>query len=208
MNLTIFVRFSLKKLLGYNNHVKRDVTHRERAPIAQFTAKVFEMANELSIEYKEEKRIIQSEPRISNQLWKKSAVWAKDTNIATIKINEDELEYVCYAPSSKWLESGKSFDLASVEKLKAMDWKSLNQYTQFGHFMFYEVVVAKDKEKWRVLSKCDCPDFFKNYVCKHSIGIALRRKIAVLPKTAIPTALSQNKKSGRPAKSVKALLVQ
>lgn len=99
------------------------------------------MANELSIEYKEEKRIIQSEPLISNQ-----PVWAKDTNITTIKINEDELKYVCYAPSSKWLESGKSFDLASVEKLKAMDWNSLNQYTQFGHCMFYDTSCKIQRE--------------------------------------------------------------
>lgn len=166
------------------------------------------MANELSNQYKDGKRILRDEPNISNELWKKSAIWAKDTNIPTIKVDENESELVFHAPSTKWLESGKEFDLKSIETLKEMDWKSFDQYKQFGHCMFYTVVISKDKEKWRINSKCDCPDFFHGYACKHSVGIALRREIAVLPKTAIPTALSQNKKSGRPAKSLKALLTR
>lgn len=183
--------------------MKRDITHRERAPLGQFTATVFEMANDLSNEYKDGKRAIRDEPIISNDLWKKSAIWAKDSNIPTIKVAENESQFTFYAPSTKWLDSGEEFDLESVEKLIGMDWKSLDQYKRFGH---YTVVIAKNKEKWNLESKCDCPAFYDGYACKHSIGIALRRKIAVLPKTAIPTALSQNKKSGRTAKSVKALL--
>lgn len=175
-------------------------------PLGQFTITVFEMAKELSTEYKEGKRSIKSEPIISTPLWKKAALWAKDTNIPTIKTHESLLELIFYAPSTKWLTSSKPFDLESVEKLLQMSWKSFEQYVQFGHGMFYTVRIAK--EKWHIDSQCDCPDFFKHYVCKHIVGIALRRKIAILPKTAITTVLSQNKKSGRPAKATKALLMQ
>ena len=177
-------------------------------PLGQFTQKVFEMANELSLEYKEEKESIQNEPTISTPLWKKSAIWAKDVKIQTVKLSETANELVYYAPSTKWLERGEVFELTSIEKLIEMRWKSFNQYTQHGHGMFYTVRVAKDKDKWHVDSQCDCPDFFKHNVCKHLVGIALRKKLAVLPKTAIPTLLTQNKKSGRPAKATKALLVQ
>lgn len=104
------------------------------------------MANELSIEYKNEIRVIRSEPIISNQLWKKSAVWAQDKSIPTIKINEDDTKFVCYAPSTRWLESGKPFNLESVENLKEMDWKSFDQYKKLGHCMFYRVSVPKDKK--------------------------------------------------------------
>lgn len=176
--------------------------------MGQFTATVFQMANELSIEYKDETRVMCEEPNISNILWKKSAIWAKDNKIPTIKVDENDSEFIFYAPSTKWLESGKEFDVEAVKEVMEMDWKSFDQYKQFGFSMFYTVCIAKDKETWKKYSKCDCPAFFAAYVCKHSVGIALRRKIAVLPRTTIPTLLSQNKKSGRPAKSVKALLIQ
>lgn len=168
-------------LLGYKSHVKRDITHRERVPLGQFTATAFEMANELSLQYKEEEKFINNEPIITTELWKKAAMWAKDSNIPTIKAYENGDEIGFYAPSTKWLESREPFALAAVEKLQAMVWKSFDQYIQFGHLKFYTVRIANDKEKWHLNSQCDCPDFFKHYVCKHSIGIALRRKIAILP---------------------------
>lgn len=166
------------------------------------------MANELSLEYKAELRSVKNEPTIPTALWKKSAIWAKNNSIPTIKTADDQFEYCFYAPSTKWLDSGETFDLDSVEKLRQMTWKSFDQYVQFGHGMFYTIRIAKDKEKWHVNSQCDCPEFFKHYVCKHLVGIALRRKIAILPKTAITTVLTENKKSGRPTKAAKALLVQ
>lgn len=177
-------------------------------PLGQFSEKVLEMAKEYSFEYKNDSRVIRTEPTISTLLWKKAAIWAKDCNIPTIKINENATEMWFYAPSTKWLESSKPFDMDSVDKLLTMEWKTFDQYVELGHCMFYTVKVAKSKEEWHLYSQCDCPDFFKQYVCKHSIGIALRRKIATLPKIAIPTVLGQNKKSGRPAKATKALLVQ
>lgn len=177
-------------------------------PFGQFSVTVMKMAKELSMEYIEEKRTIKHEPTITTPMWKVAAIWAQDNKIATLKISDDDSRMVFYAPSTKWLESGKPFDLPSVEKLQQIEWKTLDQYKEYGHCMFYEVNVAKSKEEWHLVSQCECPDFFKKSICKHIIGIALRRKIAILPKTAIPTALSQKKPSGRPAKSKKALLVQ
>lgn len=193
---------------GYNSHVKRNITLRERMPFAQFSAKVLEMAHEYSLEYKTETRCINNEPSVPRELWAKAAVWAKDKNIATIKRSENESEMFFFAPSTKWLDSGKTFDADEVVKIQEMAWKTFDQYAEFGHNIFYSVRISKDKEKWHLDSQCTCPDWHKNYMCKHTVGIALRRKIAILPANAIPTLLSQNRKPGRPAKSTKALLVQ
>lgn len=166
-------------------------------PFNQFSAKVLEMANEKSLEYKNEIRFIKTEPIISKTLWEKSAIWAKNTNIGTIKTSENTSEMSFFAPSTKWIESEKAFDIDEVEKLRQITWKTFDQYVEFGHCMFYTVKISKDKERWHLDSQCDCPDFFKHYVCKHTVGIALRRKIAILPKTAIPNILTQNRKAGR-----------
>lgn len=157
---------------------------------------------------KEGKREIENDPTITTAMWKSAAIWAQNTKIITVKLTENDTEAVFYVPSTKWLESEKPFDLNSVEKLVKMEWKSLDQYKEYGHCMFYKVKIAKSKEEWQLFSTCYCPNFFKHYTCKHTIGLALRSKITILPKTPIPTALSQKKPSGRPAKSKKALLVE
>lgn len=177
-------------------------------PFAQFSEKVLEMASDLSLEYRNETRLINNEPTVPRDLWVKSAIWAKNTKIATIKTSENESKMMFFAPSSKWVGSEKPFDSDAVEKLQQMTWKTFDQYVEFGHNMFYTVKISKEKEKWHLFSQCNCIDFFKNYMCKHTVGIALRRKIAILPATAIPTLLTKTRKAGRPAKAAKALLVQ
>ena len=177
-------------------------------PFAQFSEKVLEMTSDLSLEYKNETKCISNEPDVPRELWVKSAIWAKDSKIATIKMAENELEMSFFAPSSKWVESEKAFDLDAVKKLEQMAWLTFDQYVEFGHNLYYTVKVSKNKEKWHLFSQCTCPDFFKNYMCKHTVGIALRRKIAILPATAIPTLLTKTRKAGRPTKASKALLVE
>lgn len=167
-------------------------------PLGEFTVTVFEMANEQSVEYKDGKRVIKDAPIIATAQWKKAVLWAKNIGIPAIKKFSTAAAYGYYVPSTKYLELKEKteFDLQFMEQLQDMQWKIFDQYENNGYGMFYNVRVDKDKQKWTVNSECECVDFYKRSICKHIIGIALREKIAILPKIAITTVLTQNKKSG------------
>ena len=57
-------------------------------------------------------------------------------------------------------------------------------------------------------SKRNCPAFFKYYICKHAIGMAIRLKYRKLPLVAKTVPIDQERKRGRPEKVKPALLVQ
>lgn len=71
--------------------------------------------------------------------------------------------------------------------------------------------------KWRVdlphnidwmHGKCNCPAFYKNYMCKHIIGLAIRLKLANPPPEAKNVLIGQKRKRGRPSKAKPALIIQ
>ena len=57
--------------------------------------------------------------------------------------------------------------------------------------------------------KLVCPAFFKNYICKHAVGMAIRLKYCKPPPAAAKTVpIGEKRKRGTPAKAKLALLVQ
>lgn len=57
-------------------------------------------------------------------------------------------------------------------------------------------------------SKCNCPSFCKNYICKHVVDMAIRLKYYEPPPSAKTVPINQKRKRSRPAKAKLALLVQ
>ncbi len=57
-------------------------------------------------------------------------------------------------------------------------------------------------------SRCNCPAFMKNFVCKHMVGVALRLKLCKPPPAAMNVPIGEKRKRGRPARAKKALLTQ
>ena len=57
---------------------------------------------------------------------------------------------------------------------------------------------------------CDCPSFQKNFICKHSLGLAVNLKYVKVPENAKYdiTQIGQKPKRGRPPKATKALMIQ
>jgi uncharacterized Zn finger protein len=65
----------------------------------------------------------------------------------------------------------------------------------------------EDNADWKK-SKCNCPVFFKNYICKHIVGMAIRLKYCKPPPAAKTVPVGEKRKRGRPAKANPAILVQ
>lgn len=55
---------------------------------------------------------------------------------------------------------------------------------------------------------CTCPQFFKIYICKHILGLAIRLKLTTPPLEAKLIPIGLKRKRGRPTKSKPALILQ
>ena len=65
-------------------------------------------------------------------------------------------------------------------------------------------VVDFDKTNW-LNSTCNCPVFFKKYICKHICAIAISMSLYIPPPRAKATPFKKCRKRGRPAQVSTAL---
>ena len=84
-----------------------------------------------------------------------------------------------------------------------------NTFEQFRRRAFKDWIVQFPEEKDGDLSEgvCTCPHFFKNYVCKHILGVAIRSKKFKVPAEAKDVPIGLKRKRGRPKSARKARLV-
>lgn len=77
-------------------------------------------------------------------------------------------------------------------------------------YSIWEVDVASDIDSlnWQERIVCNCPYYNKNYVCKHSLALAVQLKLVSIPLNAKSLKIGQKAKRGRPQKAKKALLTQ
>lgn len=57
-------------------------------------------------------------------------------------------------------------------------------------------------------SRCNCPAYLKEYLCKHIIGLGMRFKLISVPPEAKSVPIGQKRKRGRPSKTKPALMLQ
>ena len=114
----------------------------------------------------------------------------------------------------QWVKSKKNYYIPSGEKylIKKEDiliYKNHNHATfeDFIESQFGIWVVQMKDDNWQD-AKCTCPHFFKNYSCKHSVGIAIRLKLYNPPPEAKNIQMHRKRKPGCPKKAQKALLIQ
>lgn len=78
-------------------------------------------------------------------------------------------------------------------------------------YSIWEVDVASDIDtlNWQERKiVCNCPYYNKNYVCKHSLALAVQLKLVSIPLNAKSIMIGEKAKRGRPPKAKKALLTQ
>jgi hypothetical protein len=71
----------------------------------------------------------------------------------------------------------------------------------------FRISQLEESSNWKN-SKCNCPAFLKNYICKDVVGMGIRLKQCKPPAAAKSVPIGQKRKRDRPAKAKKALLVQ
>ena len=108
-----------------------------------------------------------SSTTLTLQQWTKGYQWAKaDITIYAPVTFDNYGKYFC--PSGV----EKDFSDEDLINLQNMRWNTFDQFKKRA-FKIYIIDVPKEKEDW-VNSLCTCPSFFKQFMCKHVIGLAIR----------------------------------
>ncbi|CAF4168170.1 unnamed protein product [Rotaria sordida] len=153
-----------------NRTIKDDGAFRERHILSRFLTIASNIVNNWSIERDITSingKIFATEPTISLELWTLSYQWAKSTKDIICISNDSSKIY--YIPARDL----QSISQASLNKYKNKTWSTFNQFTKSFDIWCMEMDNGSD---WRK-SKFNCPGFFKNYICKHVVGMAKSFKI-------------------------------
>ena len=96
----------------------------------------------------------------------------------------------------------------SDKEIHRYDNARFNSFDTFKNVQFgiWCVCIPRNND-WKK-STCSCPEFLKNYMCKHIIGMSIRLKYCKPFPEAKNVEIGSKRKRGRPAKAKGALLVQ
>lgn len=186
---------STNNALESNNRIIKDEhTLRERMDLGKFRVALFDMLNTWSIVYASGQKSVQTDaPELTLKLWTEGYRWAKENVKITSRRNGRKIIY------------RTSFTEAVDD---ANDWPNFDTFKHKA-FCFNDTCFNYpiSRENW-LSSECDCEDFFKLFMCRHIIGIALRMRCIAAPAEAKTIPIGQKRKRGRPAKARGALVRQ
>lgn len=155
-------------LESFNRVIKDEGTLRERLPISRFRIVALETVQKWSKEYAINLKEFKSTATITLDLWTQGYQWAKKKKKVFTDENEDSIEYS--------LAAGDRINLSKseIDMVKSMNWNSFQQFKE-NAFSIYFVIMPKEHSLW-TKGTCTCPSFFKKFMCKHVVGLAIRLK--------------------------------
>lgn len=182
----------------FNKAIKNSNTLQERLPLTRFFVAVTEIVSQWSTKYVLYPAVnaFVKSPTITLKDWTSSYQWmnvAKDI----VELRKDE-NFTYYE-----IPAGEAFICKKFEK----HWETFDEF-KVQHFSKWQISLPLNTEEWKLGGKCDCPTFYKIYMCKHIIGLALRLKHTVLPVGVKNILMGEKRKRGRPSKSKQALIIQ
>ena len=188
-----------------NKVIKDEHTFRERHTVSRF----FTIANEIVSKWSKSRNqngtdpvVFSTEPTIALQKWTDAYHFAKSSK-SILQIPAQRKGFTDY-----YIPAGEAEHVTNteIEKYKTQKWTSFDQFKdlQFG---IWKATLSDNASEWQQ-GICNCPSFFKEYICKHIVGMAIRLKFCRPPSAAKDIPLGEKQKRGRPRKATKALLTQ
>jgi hypothetical protein len=181
-------------LESFNRVIKDENSMRERQPISRFSVELLDWIERWSGNYEAGLKVFNSSPKIELQLWKSSYDWANQKKSISSKSHGQNIYYVVPAKDA----------LALSEAVGS--WETFDEFKEEA-FKLWTVILPKNRTEW-MKGECNCPAFFKKFICKHVVGLAIRLKATVPPIEAKNDPFTVKGKRGRPTKSKKALVIQ
>lgn len=165
---TEFVPSTNNAMESWNRLTKDEKSNRIRFPLDIFFPKLLQWTKEWSQQYTSKAKTFDRVVAVDTKLWTAAYKWAKLNK--PLKECTDDANGLSYFDFSAGLL--KSKPKASLP----ITWTNFDDFakTQFSQWRAY---VSTD---WRN-GHCNCPVFKKKYMCKHILGIAIRRKYVEPP---------------------------
>lgn len=183
-------------LESFNNVIKNEHTMRERLDISQFRVVLFKMIEQWSVEYTSNLNSINNgAPKIDLSLWTSGYNFARSNVKIKSKRHADEITYN--------IPVGDASEADSICE-DSSQWKTFKEFVRSFEMVHTTFNYPLTSANWS-LGRCDCEIGFKQYLCEHIVGVALRLKVVEAPAEAKALPLGQKRKRGRPAKSKPAL---
>ncbi|CAF3981206.1 unnamed protein product [Adineta steineri] len=140
------------------------------------------------------------EQTVTLDIWPSSYQWVKlDKSVVSIEL-ENEIEF--YIPGGQQLSISKN----EIDVMKKLKWYSFDQYKAKA-FNIWHVILPMDSAKW-LNGQCNCPVYFKKFMCKYIVGLAIRLNYCKPPPAAKNIPIGEKRRRDRPSKAKKALLIQ
>lgn len=160
-------------LEAFNRTIEAEHTFRERLDIidiSRFRTVLYKMLTTWSVEYESGLNTIENEcPRIDTSLNTEAYNWANLKLKLTLAINGN---YKLYR-----VPAGLT-DIANSDAQSDAQTEIVNEWDSFDSFKATRMPLNIDKTNW---TTGDCVDYYKNFMCMHVVGIAMRLKLIKAP---------------------------
>lgn len=213
-------------LESFNRLIKDEQTLRQRMDLGEFRFAMFKMVQQWSIEYESGLNSINNDgPKVTLEIETIAYQWANSNVAISTKRSKRQVVYrVASRSGNSTLRLEISFVIyrnlvystfsdVQCEDLFA-DRTTLNTWKDFDDFKkksfsYFDIVFPSplNKQNW-IEGRCDCGRFFKEFICEHVIGLALRLKVTTVRDEAKNIPIGMKRKRGRPAKAKPALVLQ
>lgn len=189
-----------------NKRLKQDETLRNRLPLPRFLSLAQEVLEKWSIERDPANRECKKfalRPSKSTAVWTKAFQWVSMEKRVLSKARPNDRRWRdYYIPSD-----GQELDLpAAIRDYRAafanLQWFSFEDYATMRARLW---VVSMFQNSWQT-ARCNCPIFMKEFICKHSLGVAVREGFCAVPRIAQTVPIGQKRKRGRPRYASAALV--
>lgn len=180
-------------LEAFNKSIKDHNTMRERFPLSRFLTVAKEMVTQWSNDINENS--LPQTHEIELKEWTEGYRWARQ-NVKVKTLTSDCNKKVYLVPSEKMTATNMTYDYEA--------WHSFDEFKK-KNFAFWKTELPS--AGWEQ-GTCTCPQFFKVYICKHILGLAIRLKLTIPPIEAKSIPIGLKRKRGRPTKSKPALIMQ
>jgi hypothetical protein len=163
-------------LEAFNKVIKDTHTLRERLSLNHFLSVALESVQQWSNDYKTELKKFSKIPTITLSLWTSAYQWTKKNKpVLIVSQQESQISYKIPAGDSTE-EPGELNDIC------AENWVEFEEFKNKA-FSSWITTMSTSPDEW-IKGNCNCPAFFKNMICKHIIGIAIRLKYVKPPPEA------------------------
>lgn len=188
-------------LESHNSVIKKKITFRRRLPLEEFLPAMLKMTTDISKQLSEGIRIVASEPDISRDVMMRAA-HMNNNGFQAFKATTKSNRVFYVLPAKKCANENSNYKY--YQSLVKREWTSFDEYINYGFQMFWTVNFVIDE--WNKKSTCSCPFFFKQFICKHVVAIAIQKKIIECPQSANPTLIAPRRGPGRAKNATYALM--